>query len=185
MNRYLGWALKLFGLYFLSVVAYFLFALASMRYETLAIYDRKLNPATFVFWQNGKLYANPPLFSGLMADAKGQFTNREPMGLGDVDIWVLLLEGFEDIENVEFASQLGIDINSVRTLQPGNSTSIRTASINLRAHPIPVYVERKHILITDGKYLREHFKKVCLDEMVYGLMIGHRNPELWERCKIS
>jgi len=183
MRRFLGWALKLLGLYLLFLVAYFLFALASMSHDVLAVYERRINPSTFLFWQNGELFTNPPLFSSFMADPKGQLTSREPEALGDVDIWVLLLEGFEDIKTVEFAPQLGIDIERVATSQPGSSTSLRGVSIKLRMHPIPLYVSRKHILIMDALHLRESYKTECLDEMVYGSMVGQRDQDLWDRCK--
>ena len=183
MRQYLGWTLKIAGLYFLFLIAYFLFSLASIKNENLPIYERKINPSTFVFWQNGELFSSPPLFSNLMTDTKGQLSFRELDGLGDVDIWVLLLEGFEDIHNVEFASQLGIDVEKVATSEPGNSTSLQGVSLSLRMHVIPIYVIRKHVLIMDAKFLHENYKEECLDEMVYGSMIGQRDQELWERCK--
>ena len=183
MRRYLGLALKIAGLYLLLVVAYFIFALASMKNDKLALYERKINPSTFVFWQGGDLYSNPPLFSNLMTDAKGQLSSRELDGLGDVDIWVLLLDGFEDIKNVELASHLGIDVEEIANSAPGSSTSLQGASLSLRLHPIPVFVNRKSVLILDAKYLLENYKTECLDEMVYGSMIGQRDQELWDRCK--
>ncbi|MEP3636232.1 MAG: hypothetical protein ABJN14_03110, partial [Paracoccaceae bacterium] len=133
-------ALKIAGLYLLLLVAYFIFALASIENEKLAFYERKINPSTFVFWQGEELYSNPPLFSNVMTDAKGQLTSRELDGLGDVDIWVLLLDGFEDIKNVEIASQLGIDVEEVANSKSGNSTLLQGASLSLRFHPIPVFV---------------------------------------------
>jgi hypothetical protein len=183
MRRYLGLALKIAGLYLLLVVAYFIFALSSMKNDKLAFYERKINPSTFVFWQGGELYSNPPLFSSVMTDAKGQLTSREPDGLGDVDIWVLLLDGFEDIKNVGFASQLGIDVEKVANSKSGNTTVLQGASLSLRLHPIPVFVNRKYVLILDAKYLFENYKNECLDEMVYGTMIGQRDQELRDRCK--
>ncbi|MEO0767508.1 MAG: hypothetical protein AAFY75_15965 [Pseudomonadota bacterium] len=176
-------ALKITGLYLLLVVAYFIFALASTKYDKLALYERKINPSTFVFWQGGELYSNPPLFSNVMTDAKGQLTSRGLDGLGDVDIWVLLLDGFEDIKNVELASQLGIDVEEVANSESGSSKLLLGASVNLRLHPMPVFVERKSVLILDAKYLFENYKTQCLDEMVYGAMIGQRDQELWNRCK--
>ena len=183
MRRYLGWAMKIAGLYLLFLIAYFFFAFASMKSESLAFYERKINPSTFVFWQNGELFSNPPLFSKLMTDTKGQLSSRELDGLGDVDIWVFLLEGFEDINNVEFASQLGINVEEIAATKPGNSTSLQRVSLSSSVHPIPVYVIRKHILFLDAKFLRENYKEECLDEMVYGEMIGQRDQGLWERCK--
>lgn len=183
MNRFLSLALKMAGLYLLLVFAYFIFALLSMNNDKLAFYERKINPSTFAFWQGGKLYSNPPLFSNVMTDAKGLLTSRELDELGDVDIWVLLLDGFEDIKNVDFASQLEIDVEKVASSKPGSSALLRGASLGLRFHPIPVFVERKSIFIMDAKYLVENYKTECLDEMVYGLMIGQRDQDLWDRCK--
>ncbi|MEP6068587.1 MAG: hypothetical protein ABJ246_22315 [Paracoccaceae bacterium] len=183
MRRYLGLALKIAGLYLLLLIAYFIFAYASMTNVKLALYERKINPSTFVFWQGGELYSNPPLFSNVMTDAKGQLTSRELDGLGDVDIWVLLLDGFQDIRNVEFASQLGIDVEDVANSKSGNSMALQGANLSLRLHPIPVFVERKYVLILDAKNLFENYKQECLDEMVYGSMIGQRDQELWDRCK--
>lgn len=183
MKRYLSLALKIAGLYLLLLVAYFLFALASMKYDKLALYERKINPSTFAFWQGGELYSNPPLFSNVMNDAKDQLSLRELNGLGDVDIWVLLLDGFEDIRNVDLASRLGIDVDEVANSEPGNSTVTRTVSLRGRLHPIPFFVNRKSVLILDAKYLFENYKNECLDEMVYGSMIGRRDQELWDRCK--
>ena len=183
MSRYLTWMLKTVALYLLLLISYFVFALASMKNETLAIYERKINPSTFVFWQNGKFFSNPPLFSNLMTDTKGQLSSREPDELGDVDIWVILLEGFEDIHNVQFASQLGIDVEEVAVSEADNSTSLRGVFLNVRIHPIPFYVDRKHVLIINAKFLRENYKEQCLDEMVYGSMIDQRDQRLWDRCK--
>lgn len=185
MRRYLGIALKIAGLYLVLLVAYFIFALLSIENDNLAVYERKINPSTFVFWQGGELYSNPPLFSNVMIDAKGQLTSRELKGLGDVDIWVLLLDGFNDIKSMELASQLGIDVEKVANFNPGESTSLQAVSLRLRVHPIPVFVSRKSVLILDAKYLVENYKTECLDEMVYGSMIGQRDQELWDRCKKS
>ncbi|MGH1575695.1 hypothetical protein [Planktotalea sp.] len=183
MRRFLGLALKIAGLYLLLLIAYFVFVLASMKNEKLALYERKINPSTFVFWQGGELYSTPPLFSNVMTDAKGQLTSRELDGLRDVDIWVLLLDGFKDIKSVEFASQLGIDVEKVANSKSGHSSRLEGVSLGLRFHPIPVFVNRKSVLIFDAKYLFENYKNECLDEMVYGSMIGQRDQELWDRCK--
>ncbi len=185
MRRYLGWAIKLTGLYLLFLIAYFVFALGSFKYANLAVYERRINPSTFAFWQNGELFSNPPFFSSVMTDSKSQLSYRELEGLGDVDIWVLLLEGVRDIHNVEFASQLGVDIGEVAASEPGYTTTLQRVGLNLRLHPIPLYVVRKHVLILDAKFLRENYKKECLDEMVYGSMIGQRDQGLWDRCKIA
>ena len=183
MKPYLGWALKVVALYLLFLIAYFIFAFASMKYQNLAFYERQINRSTFVFWQNGNTFSNPPLFSNLMVDTKGQLSSRNPYGIDDVDIWVFLLEGPEDIKNVEFASYLGIDIEKVSKSKLGQSTSMRRTSLKARLHPIPIFVSRKHVLIMDAKFLRENYKKECLDEMVYGSMIDKRNQQLWSRCK--
>ncbi len=183
MKRYFGWALKITSIYLLFLIAYFLFALASMSNESLAFYERKINPSTYVFWQNGEYFSNPPLFSSMMTDTKNQLVLRFLDGQEDVNIWVLLLEGPEDIENVEIASELGIDVQDVASTEPGNITILQGASINFRWHPLPLAVIRKHILIMDAKYLRENYKEQCLDEMVYGSMISQRDQKLWERCK--
>jgi hypothetical protein len=175
--------MKAVGLYLLFVVAYFFFAMASMKYDGLASIEQKFNPPTFVFWQGGELYSNPPLFSKFMADTRGQLSSREPDRIEDVDIWVFLLEGFEDVKNVVFASQIGIDVEKIATYEPGSSSKIQGASIRLRLHPVPVYVDRKQILLMDAKHLRENYKVECLDEMVYGSMIGHIDQELWDRCE--
>lgn len=183
MRRYLSLALKIAGLYLFLLIVYFVFALVSMSNDNLAFLERKINRSTFVFWQGGELYSNPPLFSNVMTDAKGQLTLREPDGLEDVDIWVLLLDRFEDIRNVEFASQLGIDVEKVVNSEPGHSLLLRRAGLSLRFHPIPVFVDRQSVLILDARYLFENYKNVCLDEMVYGSMIGQHDQELWDRCE--
>lgn len=183
MRPYLGWARKIAWLYLLFLVGNFVFAIASVKSETLAFYERKMNPPTFVFWQNGKLFSNPPLFSNLMADTEGELSSREPNEAEDIDIWVLLLEGFEDIKNVEFASQLGVNVKEVATSERGAFTSLDDVSLRVRIYPIPFYVIRKHILILDAKFLRENYKIECLDEIVYGRMIGQPDQELLERCK--
>ncbi len=118
-----------------------------------------------------------------MTDAEGQLTSRELDGLGDVDIWVLLLDGVEDIKNMEFASQLGIDVEKVANSKAGNSTLLQGASLSLRLRPIPFFVNRKTVLVLNAKYLLENYKAECIDEMVYGSMIGRRDQELWDRCK--
>ena len=183
MRNYLGLALKIAGLYLLLVAANFVFAVASMTNDKIALYERKINPSTFVFWQGGELYSNPPLFSNVMTDTKGQLTSREPNGVEDVDIWVFLLDGFEDIRNVKLAPKLGIDVEDVANSDPGITMMLKGASLSLRIHPIPVFVDRKSVLIMDARYLFENYINECLDEIVYGSMIGWRDQELWDRCQ--
>lgn len=185
MKRYLGWALRIAILYLLLLGAYFIFAFASMNNETLAFYERKLNPSTYVFWQDGEFFSNPPLFSSLMVDTTSQLSQREPIDLAEVDIWVLLLEGFQEIQAVDFAPQLGIDAAQVAKTKAGNSISLEGVSLHFRFHPIPLTVERKHILVLDAKSLRENYEEVCLDEIVYNMMIGQRDQALRERCKMN
>ncbi|GHB40744.1 hypothetical protein GCM10007094_32710 [Pseudovibrio japonicus] len=151
----------------------------------MAILERKLNPSTFVFWQGGELYKNPPLFTQMMADTKGKLASREPSSFEDVDIWVLLLDGFDDIRNVESAPHLGIDIEDIANSNPEVTRSLLQASIHVRLHPIPIIVKRQHVALLNAKFLRENYKADCLDEMIYGSMIGHHDQELWDRYRIS
>lgn len=185
MKRYLRWALKIAAAYLLFLAAYFGFALASMSNEKLAVYEQKLNPPTFVFWQGGKLFSNPPLFSDVMTDAKGLLASREPKGPRDVDIWVLLLDGPEDIRNVRIAPQLGVDVEKIANSKPGVIKSLMRAGLSYRPHPIPVVVERESVHILDARYLSKNFKEQCLDDVVYRLMINQHDKELWKRCKKS
>ncbi|UTS81464.1 hypothetical protein [Phaeobacter piscinae] len=185
MRRSLGWAIKLAGVYLLFLVAYFAFALGSMKNDTLARYEQRINPSTFIFWQGEELYSNPPLFSSLMSDTKGQLSSRKPTSLADVDIWVLLLDGFDDIKNVEFASQLGLDVGKISRSQPGSSTFLKSAGLSFRLHPIPLIVNRNSVLVLDAKYLYENYRHECLDEMIYGAMIGQRDQALWKRCRTT
>lgn len=185
MKRYLRWALRIAGLYLLFLVAYFAFAFASMTSPNLAIYERKINPSTFVFWQEGQFYESPPMFSSLLADSRGQLSNAHLEDLDNVDIWVLLLAGVEDIHNVEFASSIGVDVTRVASSDPGLLVSQAEVALSLRKHPIPFYVRRKKVVIVDALHLQRNYRAECLDEMVYGLMINQRDQGLWERCKTA
>ncbi|MES0869287.1 hypothetical protein [Pseudovibrio sp. SCP19] len=185
MIRFKWWAKRLIGFYFLLITLAFLFSVASMRFGSLAILEKKLNPSTFVFWQDGELYKNPPLFTQVMADAKGQFTSHEPSSFEDVDIWVLILEGYADIKNVELAPHLGIDINDAATPSSAITKRLMQASLIVRLHPFPLTIARKHIVLLNAESLRENFKEQCFDEITYGSMIGDHNQKLWEQCRIS
>ncbi|UWQ75037.1 hypothetical protein [Leisingera sp. M658] len=179
------WAVRFLGAYLLVLLATFLFALGSMKFNSLAIWERKLNPSTFVFWQGGEYYSNPPLFSQTMSDVQGQLTAREPRSFEDVDIWVLLLDGFAEIRNVEVALQLGIETDKIARRLPSQTTKLSGVSLSMRLHPVPFYVKRKSVLIMNAEFLRENYKFQCLDEMVYGAMIGLRDQALWDRCEVS
>ncbi|WP_041768107.1 hypothetical protein [Pseudovibrio sp. FO-BEG1] len=185
MVRFSWWANRLIGLYILLIILALLFSVASTRFGSLAILERKLNPSTFVFWQDGELYKNPPLFTQVMADAKGQFASREPSSFEDVDIWVLILEGFADIKNVELAPHLGIDIDDAATFSTDITKSLMQVSLRVRLHPFPLAITRKHIVLVNTKSLRENFKEQCFDEITYESMIGDHDPKLWEQCRIS
>lgn len=185
MKHFRIWAVRILGAYLLVLLATFLFAIGSMKFNSLAIWERRLNPSTFVFWQGGNYYSNPPLFSQTMSDTQNQLAARDPQSFEDVDIWVLLLDGFAEIANVEVALQLGIETDQIARTRPGNMTELAGASLNMRVHPVPFYVKRKRVLIMDAEFMRENYKVQCLDEMVYGAMIGQRDQELWDRCKVN
>ncbi|MEW2912556.1 hypothetical protein [Leisingera sp. JC11] len=185
MKHFRFWAVRILGAYLLVLLATFLFALGSMKFNSLAIWERKLNPSTFVFWQGGEYYSNPPLFSQTMSDTQGQLAVREPQSFEDVDIWVLLLDDFAEITNVEVALQLGIETEKTARNLPSHTTEFSGVSLSMRLHPVPFYVERKRVLIMNAEFLRENYKVQCLDEMVYGAMIGQRDQALWDRCEVS
>lgn len=183
MKRVAKLAIWFLGLYLVVLGTYFLFAAGSMRYDSLARLEQRINPSTFVFWQNGQFFRNPPIFSQLMTDTYKQLSPHEPTKYSDIDIWVLLLEGFDDIRNVEVASKLGIDSEDIAASEPGSKISLMGASLKLRLHPVPFIVERRHIVMLDAEYLTENYRQQCLDEMVYHWMIGLRDRELWDQCK--
>lgn len=172
MKRYFRWASKAVAIYLLFLVIYFCLSVASNNYPLLAFYERKISPSAFVFWQGGEFYSNPPLFSTLMTDTKSQLSSDEVTTLDEVDIFVLLLNGFNDIENVEFAPQLGINIKEIASTEPTRSVTKQTTSFHIRLHLLPFVVKRRQTLIMDAHFLSQNYKKECLDELVYGQMIS-------------
>ena len=185
MRNLKRWGARAVGLYFVFLLLLFIFSVLSMKFPSLAMIERRVNPAKFVFWQNQKFYSNPPLFSSVMSDTKGQLSTEEPANGQDIDIWVLLLEGPEDIKNASIAQQLGLKIDQISQMQPGVSQTSASVALSFRLHPIPFFVERRSVVVMDALYLRTNYKAQCLDEMVYGEMISQRDQALWDRCKTT
>lgn len=183
MKFFLKWLGRGIGLYLILLVAYFLYIFATMNFSQLAFYDRKLNPSTFAFWQGGELYSNPPLFSQVMSDPKGLLSSRAIDRFDDVEIWVLLLDGFEDIRNVTFAHEIISDFEEVLATEPGETLILKSVALIGRRHPLPFYVRRRYVLVVDATDLRERYRQQCLDEMIYDLMIDGSDKPLWDRCK--
>ncbi|MHA6264134.1 hypothetical protein ACXYMO_13095 [Arenibacterium sp. CAU 1754] len=172
-------------MYLLILFGCFAFALGSIIYENLAFLERKINPSTYIFWQDGKLWKNPPLFSRLMSDPEGQLSTREVDKLDDVDIFVLLLKGPAEIQKVKFANALGLNVAEISKMDAASDKSMQSAGIHFRVHVIPFYVSRRQFVIMNAEYLRKNYRVECLDEMVYGQMISQRDQELWDRCKVT
>ena len=185
MKRFVKLAGLGLGLYIAILGVLFLFAFGSMRYSSLATLERRVNPSTFVFWQGGEFYRNPPLFTQEMVDTQGQLASRDPSDFHDVDIWVLLLWGFDDIRNVSIAANLGLDVEEIAAKRPGTTVSTMNAALHMRLHPVPFHVSRKRILILDAQYLAATYRPECLDAFVYARMIGQLGLEQWETCKRS
>ena len=120
-----------------------------------------------------------------MADTKSQLSFRDVESFEDVDIWVILLDGFGDISNVEFATRLGISQSDIRNNDRSITVTLRNVSLRYRFHLLPFYVVRKSVVMVDASYLAENYKRRCLDEMLYLQMIGQRDQDLWDRCKVK
>ncbi|MBO9397576.1 hypothetical protein J7400_12885 [Shimia sp. R9_2] len=184
MKKAAKWIAYGLGLYILFLALLFAFYSLSLASPKIANLEKRINPSKFVFWQNQGFFSTPPLFTRPLSDPNGYLSFEEPSNFHDVDIWVILLEGFADIHTFELAQQLSLDPDDIADSEPGNSIEKSGVGINLRRHAIPFYVQRKKIVILDAKYMRENYKPECLDEMVYGAMIGQRDAALRERCKL-
>ena len=175
---------RLLLIYLAIVTVNFLYALIALNYPAVAKYERKLVPAEFVFWQGGEFYSNPPLFPDAMSDVFSELRPvREDGDENDVDIWVLLLDGYDDIHNVSFASELGLDPDKIAMTEPSTSLNISSVSLRARLHLLPFYVHRKKIIIDDARYLAASYHRQCLDELIYGEMVDRRDQAKWNSCK--
>ncbi len=179
------WSVRVLVAYLLLLVALFIFYTASTKFQKVAQIEKTINRSTFVFWQGGELYRNPPLFSAIMEDADNQLSMHEPTEFEDVDIWVLLLNGFSDIRNVDIASALGLDPIKFEKTEPGSTVSLKSVSLRARFHILPFYVQRRTILMLDANLLKTTHKSQCFDKLVYNLMTGPKNQILWDNCKVS
>lgn len=184
MKKAAKWIAYGLGLYILFLALLFAFYSLSLASPKIANIEKRINPSKFVFWQNQGFFSTPPLFAKPLSDPNGYLSFEEPSNFHDVDIWVILLEGFADIHTFELAQQLGLDTDDIANSAPGNSIEKSGVGINLRRHVLPFYVQRKKIVIMDAQFMRENYKPECLDEMVYRAMIGHRDPSQNERCKL-
>jgi hypothetical protein len=110
MKNRLAWALLV---YLVLVVGHAAYGLGMTSSTAVTNFKRKFDPATFAFWQDGAFWSNPPLFTGMMDDARGLLAPDLPEYIEDVDIVVLLLDGLEDIRNVPFASELDLDVEDI------------------------------------------------------------------------
>lgn len=184
MKRTARWIAYSVGLYILILALLFAFYSLALTSPTIANVEKRMNPSKFVFWQNQEFFSTPPLFTRPLSYSNGYLSFEEPTNFQEVDIWVILLEGFSDISNFELAQQLGLNPDKIANSEPGNSIEKSSVGINLRRHVIPIYVQKKKIVILDALFMRENYKPECLDEMVYGAMIGLRDQSQHERCKL-
>ncbi|MEL6571291.1 MAG: hypothetical protein AAFQ64_06520 [Pseudomonadota bacterium] len=171
--------------YVAVLICYFLFLAAAVSFPSIAIVERKLNSATFSFWYDGAFWDNPPVFTAIMDDPENQFSNDGLKDWQGVDIWVLLLNGPEDIRNAEIAPALGVDVESIASSEPGLMTVSANASILWRWHPIPFNGARRRVVIIDIKRLGETRKAECFDEIIYSMMIARPISDLMENCRAA
>ena len=185
MRRALKWLTVGLVAYLIAMVAWFGLAHLSISNTSLALIERRLSPAKYVFWRNGEFYLNPPLFKSVMTDTKGQLSETEAENASMVDIWVVLLEGPEEIRDFELNEFLKLDADSISKMDSATTISLKRTSSRARLHILPFYVNRRVVFIADARFLRENYRAECLDEMVYGMMIEQEDQALWDRCKLT
>lgn len=139
--------------YIAFLIIYFVFSAASMSNASLAFYERKLNPSTYVFAQFGKFYATPPIFLSPISDWGGQLSDDQPAELADYDMFVVLLNGEDDAEGKDVATQLGLDDDDIAAVESGSKVTSSKVGLNLRLHIVPVYMARTKILALNAEIL--------------------------------
>lgn len=178
------WIIRAALVYLVVVGAYFIFSLAAIKSAAIADLERKLNPATFMFWQDNEIWRNPPLFDAMMADPKGVLSDQEPETVNDVDIWVFLLDGFPQVEGLPLAESLGLDTDEVARTFRSKTVIMDRVSLSMRLHILPIFVHRRKIVLLDARDLATTHERSCLDEILYAAMTSGDYPSLLKECKL-
>ncbi len=178
------WIIRAALAYLIVVGASFLLSLAAAKSTAVADLERKLNPATFMFWQDNEIWRNPPLFDAMMADPKGAFSDRDPETVNDVEIWVFLLDGFPQIEGLPLAESLGLDTEELARTFRSKIVTMENVSIVGRLHILPIIVQRRKIVLLDARDLAATYERSCLDEILYAAMTSGDYSSLLKNCKL-
>lgn len=178
------WIIRAALAYLIVVGAYFLFSLAAIKSTAIADLERKLNPATFMFWQDNEIWRNPPLFDAMMADPKGVLADRDPETVNDVRIWVFLLDGFPQVEGLPLAESLGLDTEELARTFRTKIVSMDRVSLSMRLHILPIIVQHRKIILLDARDLAATHERSCLDEILYAAMTSGDYSSLLKDCKL-
>ncbi|MEN8741209.1 MAG: hypothetical protein ABF308_15735 [Phaeobacter gallaeciensis] len=178
------WIIRAALAYLVVVGAYFLFSLAAIKSTAVADLERKLNPATFMFWQDNEIWRNPPLFDAMMADPKGVLSDQDPETLNDVQIWVFLLDGFPQVDGLPLAKSLGLDTEELAGTFRSKVVIMESVSLAGRLHILPIFVQRRKIILLDARDLVTTHERSCLDEILYAAMTSGDFAALLETCKL-
>ena len=183
MKRILFPALKVIAIYVLVILAWAGISYGSLFSQTLANFERKLSPANVVFWQSSKLWYQPPSLPNALEDPKGHYLFEHIDDYAQIDVWFLMLDGFEDIRNVPFATDLRIDVEKIAESEPGTLHYTRRAGVQFRLAALPIGVKRTEFHILDMRYWFENYRHACLNQMVLNRLYQVTDNQFREDCK--
>lgn len=160
------WLISLVAIYFGIVLLWFIFCLASTMSDFFAELEDSLVTRNLAIVIDEHVYTGEVMIHGEKITGDGNFADGPLNDLSKVDTWLLLLNGYDSIRLNETARSLGLDIDKLAESKSGSSIEIRTSGLKVRLSPLPIYVERRRIVLLDVQHMEQTYRKECWIKLI-------------------
>jgi len=171
-------------LYLIVVFAFFLFSLASMRFDMIARLENRIAKPDVAFVLNETIHMGELEIDGEPIDTDNLFATRVPDDLREIDVWVFALNGFDEIKGLSLAKDLGLDVAKISTNDPDHVVRNSSVSLSLRLHPLPIYMRRQTIVVFDIEHMLQRNRRDCFGRLIYLRLKGEFDKVFSDACRV-
>ncbi|MBI1492992.1 hypothetical protein [Halocynthiibacter styelae] len=179
------WILRGLGLYALVLLGNLVFAFAGAGYISIGNFDNQFSKPSVVVWfsEIGWIHGQDLQIDGRPFDRGQRMSDQRP-NLAQADILAIFVDGFEQINQVQFAEELGLSDSELQMKPAVTGIKRESAAVSVRPHILPFYAAHEVLIVRDISELGRRYRSECATELLLMWTLLEEDEDLLASCEL-